>query len=68
MGIKKNHSYVNKRVKEFLHPLLRMDICREIRQHFAPRRFLEVLDCSKQSLNQVNVKTPNSTVSYVLTF
>jgi DNA repair exonuclease SbcCD ATPase subunit len=44
---KKCQSYVNKRVKEFLHPLLRMDICMEIHQHFAPWRFLEVLDCSK---------------------
>jgi hypothetical protein len=28
------HYYVNKKAKEFLHPLLRMDICMEIRQLF----------------------------------
>ncbi len=48
-------SYVNKKMREVLTPLLQMDACRKIRKHFAPWRFLQVMDCSKQSLNQVRV-------------
>jgi hypothetical protein len=45
--------HVNKKVRESILPLIQMDVCRQIRKHYTPWRFLEVLDCSKQSLNQV---------------
>ena len=48
-------SDVNKKLREVLTPLLQMDLCRQIRKHFAPWRFLEIMDCSKQSLNQVRL-------------
>ena len=48
-------SYVKQRMKEELTPCLRMTICREIRKLFAPWRFLEIMDISKQSLNQVSI-------------
>jgi chromosome segregation ATPase len=47
-------TYVKRRVKGDIILSLRMDVCRDIKKHFAPWKFLEVLDNSKQSLNQVS--------------
>jgi hypothetical protein len=44
---------VNHKLKDELRPVLRMNICREIGKHYAAWRFLEVMDSSSQSLNQV---------------
>ena len=46
--------HVNNRMREELYPYFRLKLCREIKQHFAPWHFLQVLDCSNQSLNQVS--------------
>jgi hypothetical protein len=46
-------NYVLEKVRDELTPLIRMKVSRDIRKHFAAWKFLEVLDCSKQSLNQV---------------
>jgi hypothetical protein len=35
--------------------LVKQDICKEIRKFYAPWKILEVLDGSKQSLNQVSL-------------
>jgi hypothetical protein len=51
-------TYVKQRVKEEMLPSLRMDVCRDIKKEFAPWKFLEVLDNSKQSLNQVSIFSP----------
>lgn len=45
--------YVKRKVKEEILPGMRMDICREIKRHYTAWRFLEVMDTSSQSLNQV---------------
>jgi hypothetical protein len=47
-------TYVKQRVKEEMLPSLIMDVYRDIKKEFAPWKFLEVLDNSKQSLNQVS--------------
>jgi hypothetical protein len=53
--LKSFRNYVKKRMKPVIIPLVRMDTCREIRKHFSPWKILEVLDSSKQSLNQVSL-------------
>ena len=47
-------SHVNDQVKPLLLPLVQMNICKEIQKYYAPWKILEVLDGSKQSLNQVS--------------
>jgi len=34
---------------------MRMTVCNEIRTHYAAWRFLAMMDCSNQSLNQVRI-------------
>jgi hypothetical protein len=46
--------HVKSKLKGLLLDELRMETCREIKKYFAPWRFLEVMDCSQQSLNQVS--------------
>ena len=56
--VKSFRTHVKKQMKAVLIPLARLETCRETRKHFTPWKILEVLDSSKQSLNQVsNFKT-----------
>jgi len=48
-------SHVKKTMSQELHEQLRMEVFREIKKYFPPWRFLEVMDCSQQSLNQVSL-------------
>jgi hypothetical protein len=48
-------AHVNRSMKPILLPLVKQDICKEIRKFYAPWKILEVLDGSKQSLNQVSL-------------
>ena len=47
--------HVHNRLKEQLRGLIRLETCREIKKFYGPWRFLEVMDCSQQSLNQVSI-------------
>jgi hypothetical protein len=53
--LKSFRNHVKKQLKPVLIPLVRMDTCRDIRKYFSPWKILEVLDSSKQSLNQVSL-------------
>jgi MinD-like ATPase involved in chromosome partitioning or flagellar assembly len=52
-------AHVNHQIKPALLPLVRKKISKEIRKFYSPWKILEVLDGSKQSLNQVSCKLKN---------
>jgi hypothetical protein len=54
-GSKKSfREYVKSIIKVEVLPEMRKAICQEIKKHYAAWRFLAVMDCSNQSLNQVS--------------
>jgi hypothetical protein len=53
------HAHVNHQIKPALLPFVRKEISKEIRKFYSPWKILEVLDGSKQSLNQVSCKLKN---------
>ncbi len=53
--LKSFRAHVKRQIKPALLPILQKDISKEIRKNYAPWRFLEVLDGSKQSFNQERV-------------
>jgi hypothetical protein len=53
--VKSFRRHVKGQLKMELLPLMRLDICREIKRYYSAWRFLEVMDSSSQSLNQVTL-------------
>lgn len=51
---KKFKKFVKAKLKDEVKGVVRSETCREIKKYFAPWRILQVMDCSQQSLNQVN--------------
>ncbi len=52
---KKFKKFVKAKLCDDIRDSVRLSMCREIKQLFAPWRVLQVMDCSQQSLNQVSI-------------
>ncbi len=52
--LKSFRKHVKSKLRTELSEEMKREVCKQIKKYYAPWRFLEVMDCSQQSLNQVS--------------
>ncbi len=60
--LKSFRKHVTSQLKEAFRDDLCREVVKEIKKYFSPWRFLEIMDCSQQSLNQVSYRSYNFVV------